>query len=1077
MGLPGSHTKTTIPGRRKEWLSRKRLIDLLSRLSELKLVLIAAPPGYGKTSLLVDFASRQDSPVCWLGLDALDRDPRRFIAQFIAAFRRHYPAFGDEALAVIMSDPGAPLEQEIITTLLANEVTSSIDEHFFFIVDDLQYVEEGEEIIEILNGFIERVGENCHLILASRSLPSLPCLPKMAASMQVGGISFEELSFQPDEIQALLLLNSGLHIPYADAEELAGESEGWITGIILSLQTTPVGGADQLRLARVSGVGLYEYLAQQVLDVQPLEIRSFLLRSAYLDAFDPALCEEVFGSGTDWHELISRVVRSNLFILSIGDEAPWYRYNALFQQFLQETYVRESPEAVERLLMDLGQVYRTQNHWEKAYLVYQRLNNPDTLGELILEASPSLAADGHLITLSSWLDSLPPGLVRNRPALASLRGIVGVMLGEVERGLNLLDHAIDRDRLTQERENLATSLTRRSLGRIFQGDFRGALEDSEEAYQLSVSITDFLNMQAEALRSKALCLINLDRNTEAGDTLEKALLLFEALEDSNKVALTHIDLGFSNSILGLYGQALRHYELALEFWEAKKNLVHQATVLNNIGVLLHARGDILGASKRFEEALLKARRCGYRRAETLTLASIGDIYRDIDDFPAAISAYQQARDAAVQGELKSFIVYLDLAEMITTYRQGEKYLAFELLELAQKKVGDSESDYERGLYGFRAGQLFLLNQDYSEAVAELSVALGHFARGGRKAEIAQVYLLLAEAYFASENLDRANECLEKAFGAAAVLEGDFSLLVVGRFAKGILAAVERGSPLDIAVQRLVKKIAHYEESLGGYRRSLRRQEAILPVSPPLLSVRAFGDTKVVRDGRLVDHGDWHSQVARDMFYCLLAYPEGLTKDRIGAIFWPDTPPRQVRTNFKNTLYRLRLTLGSEIVLFEVGRYRFNTKLDYWYDVKEFLDILARDDQADEIPSRILRLQRAVLLYEGPYLPNVDRTWVASERARLQQAFFSAALTLGKLHLAIGEFEAALNPGMHLLMMDSCLESAHRLLMRAHAGMGNRAAVMRQYNRCRDALWGEFHTSPSPQTVSLYNELTSSLSTL
>ncbi len=99
----------------------------------------------------------------------------------------------------------------------------------------------------------------------------------MAASMQVGGISFEELSFQPDEIQALLLLNSGLHIPYADAEELAEESEGWITGIILSLQTTRRGSADQLRLARVSGVGLYEYLAQQVLDVQPTDLRDLLI--------------------------------------------------------------------------------------------------------------------------------------------------------------------------------------------------------------------------------------------------------------------------------------------------------------------------------------------------------------------------------------------------------------------------------------------------------------------------------------------------------------------------------------------------------------------------------------------------------------------------------------------------------------------------------------------------------------------------------------------------------------------------------------------------------------------------------
>ncbi len=947
MSVPGSHTNVAIPGRRKEWLSRKRLLDLLARLTELKLVLVAAPPGYGKTSLLVDFASQQDLPVCWLQLDPLDLDPRRFLFQFIAAIRRQYPAFGEESLAAVLGNPAGLLDREVIATLLANEVSSSIPEHFIFILDDLQCIEESDEIIAILNGYIERVGENCHLILSSRSLPSLPCLPKMAASMQVGGISFEELSFQPDEIQTLFLLNGGVHIPFSEAEELAAESEGWITGIILSLQTTPIGGADQLRLARVSGIGLYEYLAQQVLDIQAPEIRSFLLRSAFLGEFDPALCEQVFGPEEDWATLISETLRSNLFILALGESPRWFRYNPLFQQFLQETLTREDPEAAHRLLRKLGEVYKAQKNWEKAYGVYRRLNDPESLANLILAASPSLASDGQLITLSTWLDALPAKFIRDQGSLASLRGIVGVMLGEVDSGCQLLDRAIELFRQGDEPISLATGLTRRSLGRIFRADFRGALSDAVEAEQLSVLIGDLPFTEAEALRSKGLSLINLDRGLEARGNLEKALLLYTSLEDFDKVALTQIDLGYLNSILGLNTEALGHYERSLAHWEAKKNLVHQATLLNNIGVILHTQGDILGASKRFEEALQKARRCGYLRAETLTLASIGDLYGDIDDLEAALSAYQEAKETALQGELRSFLFYIELAEVIITYRRGDTYLAFELLAIAERKVSDSESVYERALFGLRAGFIYLLNQDFPEAVTALADAAQLFLSSGRRLELAQVTLLIAQAYYSLDDEDRGFKYLEQAIQTAAGLDGEWPFVGIGRFAEGVLNAPGLNSSLSAAAKRLQMKITDFENSIGHTRRALRRQENVLPVSPPLLSIRSLGEMQVVLGGRLVGHRDWHSQVAQDLFYCLLAYPEGLTKERIAAMFWPDSPPQQVRTNFKNALYRLRLTLGSAIVVFEAGRYRFNTLIDYWYDAKEFLEILSNDNPNDD----------------------------------------------------------------------------------------------------------------------------------
>ena len=92
--IPVVRTKTIIPRRRSEILSRPRLLSILNNVLDLKLLILAAPAGYGKTSLLVDFSHHTQVPVCWLALDPLDCDPKRFINHFILSIRSKFPAFG-----------------------------------------------------------------------------------------------------------------------------------------------------------------------------------------------------------------------------------------------------------------------------------------------------------------------------------------------------------------------------------------------------------------------------------------------------------------------------------------------------------------------------------------------------------------------------------------------------------------------------------------------------------------------------------------------------------------------------------------------------------------------------------------------------------------------------------------------------------------------------------------------------------------------------------------------------------------------------------------------------------------------
>ncbi|MBI4732730.1 MAG: hypothetical protein HY781_11530, partial [Chloroflexi bacterium] len=201
--MPLSHAKTTIPGRRPEIVSRARLLDKLDELLDKQLILVTAPAGYGKTSLLVDLANTTGMPVCWLALDAPDQEPQRFLTYFIAAISQRFPVFGNQSKAVLRDlvalDGG--LENLIIT--IVNEIDEHIHEHFILILDDYQVVDSITEIRNFIGRFVQLVGENCHLILASRRLPTLPDLPILVARQQVGGFDLNELAFRPAEIRLL----------------------------------------------------------------------------------------------------------------------------------------------------------------------------------------------------------------------------------------------------------------------------------------------------------------------------------------------------------------------------------------------------------------------------------------------------------------------------------------------------------------------------------------------------------------------------------------------------------------------------------------------------------------------------------------------------------------------------------------------------------------------------------------------------------------------------------------------------------------------------------------------------------
>jgi ATP/maltotriose-dependent transcriptional regulator MalT len=175
--IPINRTKIIIPTLRPEVIHRERLLAFLDELLEKKLLLITAPAGYGKTTLLIDMAHSTEMPVCWLALDVLDRDPQRFISYLIAALALRFPRFGKQSAAALKRLTSFDQDSEQLLATLINEVYDQVDEHFALVIDDFQFVDSVREIAGFVSRFIHLCADHCHVILSSRRLPTCPTSP------------------------------------------------------------------------------------------------------------------------------------------------------------------------------------------------------------------------------------------------------------------------------------------------------------------------------------------------------------------------------------------------------------------------------------------------------------------------------------------------------------------------------------------------------------------------------------------------------------------------------------------------------------------------------------------------------------------------------------------------------------------------------------------------------------------------------------------------------------------------------------------------------------------------------------
>lgn len=1071
--FPISKTKITPPRRRAELISRPRLIEILHTLLNKKLVLVSAPAGYGKTSLLIDFVDSSEIPVCWLSIDILDQEPQRFLAYLIACIKERFPDFGAESLALLNNMTSIERENERLAVILTNEIFQHIREHFAIVLDDYQFIDPILSLRLFINRFIQLAGEHCHLILVSRILPALPDLHLLVARDQVGGLGLEELAFLPEEIEGLFAQNIKQPISRKEAELLAEETDGWITSIALA--GLSFGKGRKTPVAR-TGIELYDYFSQEVLDKQTPEMRQFLLVTSLFEEVDVEICETVLEPllpklRGHWRALFGAAQKKNLFAIPTGRESGSFRYHHLFQDYLQAILQEENPEIIREVMRLLATYYERGQNWEKVHHLYEQNGDLDSLVKLLETCGTHLIRNGRVAMLGDWLDRLPVFLVQQNPRLLSLQGAVAYTRGETQSGISLLNQAEKSLRAANALQDLAVTLVRRAAAFRDSGNYARALADAEEAIAITSGRQDShaqYNLAA-ALRVKGMALFRSGRTAESVEWLENSLNLFIDLNDQNYIPILEMELGAVHNVLGENEVAVKFYLSALKAWETSGNLGWQATLLNNLGVLYHQAGEYEKAFRAFENALDAARRSHYIRTQAMTLCSLGDLLLDLQELKHARECYEQSLGIASQHQY-SFWIFYNLVALARVARLEKQYNAAEnRLQDLFGRISLESSAGEEALFRLEYGCLLLETNKPKQAAEELTLAARLYEQDGRILELNICRLWLIVALFQSGQSDIAALYAQEFVTAYRSMKETAPLHAAAGQIRKWFEQIPLPQELSVTLSPLFARSALSIAKIPALRRKLRQVSRSAFISQPRLKIHGFGPAQVFLNGKKVSLSEWQTRETRDLFLFFLQSPPQ-TKEEIAIAFWPDISPARMKMRFKTNMYRLRHAIGQETILFKDDLYRFNTEIDYEYDVENFEKLLEQSKTAVKVEEKISALEAAIALAKGTYLSDIDLEWVVAKRARLETDYLAALLQLAGLYLETSQPLRALETCQVLLKTDPLLEDAYRLSMRASAALGDVAAAARVFQTCHAILQDELGVNPSEETETLYKKL-------
>ncbi|MBI5016909.1 MAG: hypothetical protein HZB55_15680 [Deltaproteobacteria bacterium] len=1041
-------------------LPRERLFEQLDEAAGRAAVWLSAPAGSGKTTLVASYIEARQLPCLWYQVDPGDLDLASFIyylglaGKAAAPRKKRLPFLTPEYLR------GIPT----FSRNFFEELFEYLGDRSVLVLDNCHEVADAAPLHEALLGGMSRLGAGKRFIIVSRRAPP-PAYARLRAHGEIEVLGGETLRLTLEEFERIARLR-GVDGSPADLGHLHVMAQGWAAGLMMLLEAARTRGVPLSDLGNPIPEEIFDYFGGVVFDRLDAETRGFLLATSFLPSMTCSLAEELTGH-PGAAGLLSGLYRRGDFTEKRAHVDPVYQYHPLFREFLQRR-ARESMEASDVMNVErrAGALLAEAGRHEDAAALLAGAGDWQGLAELAAAHAPVLLAQGRNETLVRWLRALPEEILNRSPWLPYWLGAARLPYdpGEAQR--------------------------------CFEGAFAGFREQDESGPGLLLAWAGVVTAISLAFSNFAAAdpwldllpeLVGSPKDLPPGDV--SAHVASGALSIMALHAPDHPDLS-----------AWEERALALE--RSSNNLACRVNILFNAAWL-----NVMRGKRAVSWALLERLQTLVNTGPASPLAELSALWLEgvfcwhFDDLERSISACRRGIDLAESTGIRLMepVTLLQLGQAALT--AGDRAAVRDCLERAKELQPDGRP-LDRFACVLLLGKIHLLDANLDQASEEAQEALRLSRSNGRVAGEVGGLLLQAEVLFALGRRDEAFQNLVAALRTAVRNQAQHyvfpSLLLVAQMylergrKERACAALRRG----LAVGReMGARRAHgffgaplanlCAEALDAnievdYVKSLIRHNRLAPPVgleapdgwPWSVRVRTLGDFEVYVEGERLHIGRKAPRKPLDLLKALIAFGgRGVSGERLADALWPDSDGAAARNALETALHRLRKLLGvKDALVVQEGRLTLDSRY-CWVDAHAFERLLKDADGAEKRTSpseSMASKERALALYQGPFLAGEDDAWAILPRERLRNRYLRTVVSVGVAREAdsAGGFEAAVEWYRKGLEIDPLAEELYQGLIRCHSRLGRKAEALAVFHRCRQVFSKVLGVAPSAATVAL-----------
>ena len=1090
-------------------LSRSRLLDLLGKNKDKRLILILGQAAQGKTTLAASYVKTSKIPTAWLNLDQSDSDPINLLRLIVHSLQYglrdiDFSPFLYEFNGMMSSRPTIPLFRDC-----ADFISKNVPNVLQLVFDGLERLFQEALPFQCLQVLMENLPSNVHLMmLSSRIPPSSFEFQHLKIRQEALVLSNEDLAFTEDEVEGFFRKIKNISLNEEQLRKICGATEGWVGGLILLSESL-------LRLSAVSrekyiaqelpaffDKDIFQYFAKEVFSSQPKEVQQFLLKSSMMPIVEPGFVKELFEI-ENAEEILRDHARRNLFVHSFYEEKKgWqFRYHHMFRNFLKTRYMAEATaEERDSINLKAGNLCREKGKLENAIKYFLEAKAYPQAISLIEQLGGDLLRKGRKSDLASWIYALPGDLLEKSPWLllyltmakqfitgqenvisfqkayqlfresgetrGELISLAQLMSTIIDTGMHLLPipqlikeaevllGSTEGDTYPYERATLWCCIGQAYL--FGEGNIREGIRACENAYLISKHIHD-LPLQAHALVYSALGFNCVGEFFRAEQACKKIEALAEKIDQHKELQTTNVTVHciLANS-LGDFEKA-HGLSKTLQMGIEKLGFMSAAPwVYEIIGYIKLMRGDLIDAEEIGNRYLGTTRSLKNSFLKGLAFRLLGLVYLHQKDFKKAREAIDQSIESLSQ---------------------------------------EAPSRYHLNRVKIISGLICHEMKEVEKGKKELSEALEYFSSISSYISLAEIRFVVAFLLKDQGMNDEAASHLRMGFKIAEEKKYKYFYTLGAKYlTKACLLALELkvGGAIDYAAHLLSTRLSPFaEEELknlsnhpdlkvrqeaGEVRKEIHRSK----ITP--LRIETLGAFRVFRGDSLIEEKEWDRHQPRQVLKAIVSYGgQKIPKEILIDELWPDESPQAAEKNFKTTLQRLRKSLepfthkdfGSSYIHLHNNFVFLDPELCQ-VDIKQFLSLLKMAEEREkrgDIKAALSHYTEAVELYKGEFLPEeVYAPWADKKREELREKYIKLLNKMANLHERQGAVKKTIDCYKKAIQTDPILEESYQRLMSFYSGRGMYNDALRTYEDCKKALKKVLRTKPDSTTTAIYNKI-------